>query len=299
MVSRRLQVCLTMRHDDFDDGQILHAVARFCKVTQEGPIESLFDVIPTNDVENDRSVAVGVNENEEREIPSVLNEDVSSFRAQGFAVDDDNEPAPKNVPTSNDTDTGDIYRPWGSEPLDARRVAGVRDVQPSLVSADPSMHTALGFFLHFLPQEFFKTTILQATNETLSDPLTWDEFLRFMAILLLLATTQGVQRRMFWANDMPDIFCGAPFRLHAYMSRRRFEAILKHLKFTTTPPPAFKHPFHPVNDIIDAFNKHSQACFSPSWVSCFDESMSVWTNMWTCPAGWLEWNHGRNLACAR
>ncbi|KAI2490366.1 hypothetical protein MHU86_24206 [Fragilaria crotonensis] len=80
MVSRRLQVCLTMRHDDFDDGQILHAVARFCKVTQEGPIESLFDVIPTNDVENDRSVAVGGNENDEREIPSVLNEDVSSFR---------------------------------------------------------------------------------------------------------------------------------------------------------------------------------------------------------------------------
>ncbi|KAI2500665.1 Transposase IS4 [Fragilaria crotonensis] len=286
MVSRRLQVCLTMRHDDFDDGQILHAVARFCKVTQEGPIESLFDVIPTNDVENDRSVAVGGNENDEREIPSVLNEDVSSFRAQGFAVDDDNEPAPENVPTSNDTDTGDIYRPWGSEPLDARRVAGVRDVQPSLVSADPSMHTALGFFLHFLPQEFFKTTILQATNETLSDPLTWDEFLRFMAILFLLGTTQGVQRRMFWANDMPDIFCGAPFRLHAYMSRRRFEAILKHLKLTTTPPPAFKHPFHPVNDIIDAFNKHTQACFSPSWVSCLDESMSVWTNMWTCP-GWV------------
>ena len=32
LVSKRRQVCLTMRHDDFDDGQILHAVARFCKV---------------------------------------------------------------------------------------------------------------------------------------------------------------------------------------------------------------------------------------------------------------------------
>jgi hypothetical protein len=99
-------------------------------------------------------------------------------------------------------------------------VAGVRDVQPSLVSADPSMHTVLGFFLHFLPLEYFKTTIVQAANETLSDPLTWDEFLRFMAILLLFGTTQGVPRRMFWSNDTP---------LHAYMSRRRFEAILKHL----------------------------------------------------------------------
>ena len=37
LVSKRRQVCLMMRHDDFDDGQILHAVARFCKVTEEGP----------------------------------------------------------------------------------------------------------------------------------------------------------------------------------------------------------------------------------------------------------------------
>ena len=112
----------------------------------------------------------------------------------------------------------------------------MRDVQPNLVSADASMHTVLGFFLHLLPMEFFKTTLLQATNETLSDALTWDEFLRFILILLLFGTTQGVPRRMFWSNDTPDIFSGAPFCQHAYMSRRHFEAILKHLKFTTKPP---------------------------------------------------------------
>jgi hypothetical protein len=33
-----------MRHDDFlDDGQILHAHAQFCKVTEEGPAKSSFD----------------------------------------------------------------------------------------------------------------------------------------------------------------------------------------------------------------------------------------------------------------
>jgi hypothetical protein len=286
LVSKRRQVCLTMRHDDFDDGQILHAVARFCKVTEEGPVESLFDVISTNDVENAEDVAVEGGENIEREIPSMLNEDISNFRAQGFSVDDDNEPAPENIPTAVSISNDGIYGRWGSEPLCVRRVRGVGNVQPSLVSADASMHTVLGFFLHFLPMEYFKTTVLEATNETLSDPLTWDEFLRFISILLLFATTQGVPRRMFWSNDQPDIFCGAPFRLHAYMSRRRFEAILKHLKFTTKTPPAFKDLFHPVSALIDAFNKHSAACFRPSWVSCLDESMSVWTNMWTCP-GWM------------
>jgi hypothetical protein len=74
--------------------------------------------------------------------------------------------------------------------------------------------------------------------------------------------------------------------LHAYMLRRRFEAILKHLKFTNTQPPAFKHPFHPGNELTVAFNEHSQSCFSPGWVNCLDESMSVWTNQWTCP-GWM------------
>jgi hypothetical protein len=51
------------------------------------------------------------------------------------------------------------------------------------------MHTVLGFFLHLLPLEYFKTTILQVTNKTLSDPLTWGEFLRFMAILFLCDNT--------------------------------------------------------------------------------------------------------------
>ena len=98
-----------MRHDDFDDGQILHAVAQFCKVTEEGPVKSLFDIIPTNDVGNDQNVAVGGDENDEREIPSISNEDISNFRAQGFSVDDDKEPAPENIPTETDTENDGMY----------------------------------------------------------------------------------------------------------------------------------------------------------------------------------------------
>ena len=218
--------------------------------------------------------------------PAVLNEDIPNFRAQGFSVDDDNEPAPEYIPTSTDTATDGIYKPWRSEPLE-KRVLGVTGKCSLLwlVSAKTSMHSVLGFSLHFLPMEFFKTIFLQASNKILLDALTWDEFLRFFFILLLFGTTQGVPRRMFWLNDTPDTFYGAPFfLLHAFMSRRRFDAILKHIKFTTKSPGAFRHRhFHPVNDMIDAFDKHTQACFCPSWVSCLDESMSVWTNMYTFP----------------
>ena len=100
----------------------------------------MFDIIQTNDVENDKNVAVGGDENVEREIPSVLNEDISNFRAQGFAVDDDNEPAPENIPTSTDTDTDDMYRPWGSEPLDARRVSGWCQGCPAFLGKCRSIH---------------------------------------------------------------------------------------------------------------------------------------------------------------
>ena len=130
LVSMRQQVCLTMRHDDFDDGQILHAVARYCKVIEEEPIESLFITSPLNNVENNENVAAADDENGGREIPRVLNEDISNFLAQGFEVDDSNEPAPENIPTGTDTGTDNMYRPWGSESLDARRIAGARDVKP-------------------------------------------------------------------------------------------------------------------------------------------------------------------------
>ncbi len=49
------------------------------KVTEGGPVKSLFDGIPTNDVENAENVAVAGDEILEREIPSVLNKDVTNF----------------------------------------------------------------------------------------------------------------------------------------------------------------------------------------------------------------------------
>ena len=111
-----------MRHDDFDDGEILHAVQRFCKVTEEEPAESRFDIIPTGDVEDATNVAIEGGEITGREIPTTFNEDISNFRAQGFSVDDDNDPAPENIPTPAEVVNGRIYRAWGSEPIDARRV---------------------------------------------------------------------------------------------------------------------------------------------------------------------------------
>ena len=35
-----------------------------------------------------------------------------------------------------------------------------------------------------------------------------------------------------------------------------------------------------------AWNKNMAAIFTSGWITCLDESMSIWTNKWTCP-GWI------------
>jgi hypothetical protein len=150
-VCKQMQSCILMRHDDFDNGQILQAVTRFCKVQQEGLVESLFERPSQQDVGGGANVTGKAEEIEGREIPSLLNEEISNFRAQRFAVDDDNDPDPENIPSPQDQSMKGMYLPWESEPLDPRRTSGERDVKPTMVRADLSLYTVLGYFLLFSP----------------------------------------------------------------------------------------------------------------------------------------------------
>ena len=116
------------------------------------------------------------------EIPPISHdEDASKFRALGFCVDDDNDPAPENVPSPTESPDECIYKEWNSVPYCDRRLCGANFVQLTLIRADQILHTVLGYFIHFMPVSYFKTTVIPATNVNLSDPLSWEEFLRFWA----------------------------------------------------------------------------------------------------------------------
>ncbi len=102
-VNKRQQLCVVMRHVDFDDGLLLLAVALYCKVQHEGPAEHFFHDISLNDPEGVVDVAAAVGEEGPSEVPTVFNvEDASNFCAQGFGVDGNNEPAPENIPQASD-----------------------------------------------------------------------------------------------------------------------------------------------------------------------------------------------------
>ncbi len=110
-----MQSCILMRHDDFDNGQVLHAATRFCKVQQERPVEFLFKIPSQQDVDGRVNVTGEAEEIEGREIPSILNEhDISHFWAQGYAIVDDNDPSPENLPSPKDQSVDGMYLPWGN-----------------------------------------------------------------------------------------------------------------------------------------------------------------------------------------
>ena len=101
-----------------------------------------------------------------------------------------------------------------------------------------------------------------------------------------MATITGPDRIAFWSMGEVDCFVGAPMRLGHFMSKKRFEVILKGLSFTSHQLPVFRDRFWEVWEMLDAWNTNMTEQFTPSWVSCLDESMSTWTNKYSCP-GWM------------
>jgi hypothetical protein len=136
-------------------------------------------------------------------------------------------------------------------------------------------------------------------------PLTFEEFLQFVGIWLYMSTTAGFSHSDWFSQKKVDRWEGAPFRFNDIMSGKRFETIILALTFTASPIPSFCDKFYEVRDLINAWNNNMMDVFSPSWVSCLDESMSKWTSRWTCPGfmfvprkPWPMGNEYHSICCA-
>ena len=145
-------------------------------------------------------------------------------------------------------------------------------------------------FKMFFFKQYVEGIIIPQTSIRLRQekhrPISYGEFLHWIGVWLLMATINGPDRTDFWSLGEVDCFVGAPLRLGSFMLRKRFEAILKALAITARQPPAFRDRFWEVREIIEAWNANMTEQFTPSWVSWLDESMSTWTNKYSCP-GWM------------
>jgi len=272
-------------------------------VLAEGHADSLWPDV-AQEVERAIAAAEVVVENEgiDPEVFDARNnaEDIARVRAEGFEVDDDNDPAPENVPALWDVapvGNGDLFegQSWGWDGVDRRVTAGGNYDEPSFANSwTPIGKTYLEIFLHFLPMTWIATVLVPLTSTSIinsaAQEMSLGEFYRFLGIRLMMATCSGWSVDDFWSmnethqRDQETDPC--PYNFRTYMSKRRFLAITRFLSFTQAQPPRFADKFWEVREMIRAFNEHMASIFVAAWVICLDESMSIWHNRWTCP-GWI------------
>jgi hypothetical protein len=74
----------------------------------------------------------------------------------------------------------------------------------------------------------------------------------------------------FWGGEIPDTTPTLPAKVN-----KRWDVIADMSELNL-------FDFHEVRQMIDAFNKHYESEYSPSWLSCIDELMNVRLNKF-CP----------------
>lgn len=290
-VSRRDQMCYVFRHDVLDDNQELHCVCRWSQVKTppmepfEGQQEE--PLIANEGAVNERIGAIPV----EILMAGGTREDIQLARAAGFEVDDDNEPAPENVPVETEHQEGNTQQQWGWQGIDHWKSIGGQTTKASLIGlsgiALEGQTIVSMFLLFFLGKTFLEDVIIQKANTKLEKMLNIGEFLRYLGLWLIMSTMKGFKKEDFWSSRPISLFDGAPYRFDDIgISMTRFDEITAALSFTTKEPPTYLDKFFFIRQMITQWNKNMGEVFCPSWVSCLDESMSKWTNRWTCP-GWM------------
>ena len=92
-----------------------------------------------------------------------------------------------------------------------------------------------------------------------------------------MATSNGYVRSDYWFNGSKKERKKrkVSYDFNEYMSKRRFETILKYVTFTTYRPPNYFDKFWRVRQMIDEWNRNVNCVFAPGWAVCLDESMSI------------------------
>ena len=69
-----------------------------------------------------------------------------------------------------------------------------------------------------------------------------------------------------------------------------FCEITRVLTYTDLDPLSYRDKFYEIKQLLTSINTHMRSILLAGWVSCLDESMSIWTRKWTYP-GWMYVPH--------
>ena len=157
------------------------------------------------------------------------NDDIIVVIVAAPMADDDNQPDPENLPSTEDSTgaTDDIMGLWTHRDICKRKATIQRNDKPELTfwTLSLSNPSNLNLFEWLFFFSFIKTTIFPLTNQNLphgEKPILYGEFFRWIGLWMLMGTILSPQKREFWATSPIDYFHGAPLRLGVWMTRTRF-----------------------------------------------------------------------------
>ena len=219
---------------------------RWIKVEEQGLPDQLWEeAAPTTEAPA-AAATVYIDERGEDIADFVFNaqnqaEDIALIRNMGFEVDDDNEPAPENVPAGDapPVNGGALLegQQWGWDGIDRRAMLqGSMYNGPTFTNDwSPQGSTFIEIFLNCLSCYFLEITIVEATTNALLVKkvvrTSFGELLRYIGMMLLMSCYMKLPD-YFWRtatrmsdcledeeNDMPS------FTFNWYMSHRHYLAI--------------------------------------------------------------------------
>ena len=301
LIRREEKVVIVFRHPpkgELTEDFKCWAIHRFAHVTEEGNQEDIFTTSNNGGSNNSGGVGVvqpnpNITRNPTQHNPedaptneAVPTEVVHLFESNATTldsddanlvcqilpgmVDDDNQPLPENIPTPAEEgkDAPQFFSTWEHSGDCYRSLAGGRKHKARLSIYTDVKPTIQQLFEMFFFKQYVEGIIIPQTNIRLRQekhrPVSYGEFLHWLGLWLLMATINGPDRTDFWSLGEVDCFVGAPLRLGSFMSRKRFEAILKALAITARQPPAFRDRFWEVREIIEAWNANMTEQFTPS-----------------------------------
>ena len=125
-MNNKEQMCFIFNHTDFDDTR-LYCVLRYAKVLTEGDESGLFQKETSTEIAVAEEV-LSRNEEDGDDIPMLvgeLSDDMARLRAEGYGVDDDNEPTPENLPFARTLRVNVEFKEWNSQTTCNRRAEGL------------------------------------------------------------------------------------------------------------------------------------------------------------------------------
>ena len=235
---------------------LLHAAERWIKVVEQGPPDQLWEHAAPAEAP---AAAVYIDEQGEDIANFFFNahnqaEDIALVRDMGFEVDDDNEPAPENVPAVDApfVNGGSLMegQEWGWDGIDRHAMLqGSMYNGPTFTNDwSPNSNSFIEIFLHCFPCYFLEINKqCAACGEWGADNLRGAAMVIGM---MMLMSCYMKSPDYFWRTAVSTGDCLEDeendmqlFTFNRYMLRRRYAAITSALRFTIKPPPSFRDKF--------------------------------------------------------